>query len=99
MAMVCLVVMPAYAQEDKKEAGLSARETKAQAEKNVQIANINALRNQELRVGVLQQVLNEEGAKLMQMQAVFCDQYKLDVDKFRAGKYQYDTKTGKFAEK
>ena len=63
------------------------------------ISNLNALRNQELRVAVLQQLVNEETAKLLQVQAIFSDQYKLDPDKLRAGAYTYDEKAGKFVEK
>jgi len=67
-------------------------------EKNLLVSNINAMRNQEMRVMVLQQLLNEEYAKLVQMQAVFCDQYKLNPEKFRTGKYTFDDKTGEFIE-
>ncbi|MFA4888787.1 MAG: hypothetical protein WC628_04350 [Candidatus Omnitrophota bacterium] len=62
------------------------------------IANINGMRNAEIRVAVMQQILNEEASKLMNIQAVFCDRYKLDVDKFRKGLYIYDDKAGKFVE-
>jgi len=98
VAVFCLPAMPLTAQQDKG-VDLNPEEAKVQAEKNVQIANINAVRNQEVRTAVIQQIVNEETAKLMQMQAVFCDQYKLDIEKFRAGKYIYDSKTGKFSEK
>ncbi len=37
--------------------------------------------------------------KRVEMEAVFCDHYNLDPDKYRAGKYQYDANTGKFIEK
>lgn len=74
-------------------------QTAKQQEKDVLIANINTLRNQEVRVAILQQLLNEEVAKLRQVQAVFCDQYKLDPEKFRAGLYIYDEAEGKFVEK
>ena len=65
-------------------------------QKELLVANINNLRNQELRVAILQQLLNEEVAKLRNMQAVFCDAYKLDVEKFRLGQYRYDEGQGKF---
>jgi len=65
-------------------------------QKELLVANINNLRNQELRVAILQQLLNEEVAKLRNIQAVFCDAYKLDVDKFRQGLYRYDERQGKF---
>ena len=68
----------------------------ARQEKELLVANINNLNNQQLRVAVLQQLLNEEVAKLRNVQAVFCDQYKLDIEKFRMGLYRYDDKQGKF---
>jgi hypothetical protein len=67
-------------------------------EKEMLIANLNNLRNQELRVAVLQQLLNEAFVQLRNLQAVFCDAYKLDVEKFRQGLYRYDDKEGKFFE-
>lgn len=70
-----------------------------QQERDMLIANINALRNQEVRVAVLQQLLNEEIARLRQVQAVFCDQYKLDPEKFRTGLYIYDETQEKFIER
>jgi hypothetical protein len=69
-----------------------------QEQKDLLVTNINNMRTQELRVLVLQQLLNEEAAKLRNLQSVFCDQYKLDVDKFRKGLYRYDDATGKFNE-
>jgi len=62
------------------------------------IANLNGMRNQELRVAILQQLLNEESGKLLNIQAVFCDRYRLDVEKWRNGLYRYDEKQGKFVE-
>ncbi len=67
-------------------------------EKELLIANLNNLRNQELRVAVLQQLLNEAFVQLRNLQAVFCDTYKLDVEKFRQGLYRYDEKEAKFVE-
>jgi hypothetical protein len=78
---------------------VAQEKTKAQREKDVLIANIVALRNKETRVTVLQQLLNDEMNGLRRMQAVFCDQYKLDLNKFRAGQYVYDEEKGKFVEK
>jgi len=69
-----------------------------QQEKDLLIANINAMRTQELRVAVLKQLSDEESAKLQGIQAAFCDKYKLDVNKFREGLYRYDDKAGKFIE-
>ena len=70
-----------------------------QPEKDMVVADVNALRNQEVRVSVLQQLLDEQTAKLRQMEAVFCDEYDLDLEKYRAGKYQYDVSTGNFSER
>jgi hypothetical protein len=70
--------------------------SQADQEKELLIANINNMRNQEIRAAVLQQLLNEEIAKLRNVQALFCDKYQLDVDKFRQGMYRYDEKAGKF---
>lgn len=92
-------VLPAWTEETKKEEEKVEMERKVQSEKDILVANINALHNQETRVTVLQQLLNDETAKLRQMEAVFCDQYNLALERYRAGKYQYDAKTGKFIEK
>jgi len=70
-----------------------------QQEKQILVNNFSALQNQEARVLVLQQLLNREISELRQMQAIFCDQYNLSVEKWRAGGYQYDMKEGKFIEK
>ncbi len=92
--IVCGIVMGtvSFAQEVQEK-------TREQKEKDVLISNIIALRNKEARVAVLQQLLNEEVNSLSQMQAVFCDQYKLSPDKFRAGEYVYDEKEGKLTER
>jgi len=81
----------ALAQED-------VQQTPEQQQKDLLITNIVALRNQEARVIVLQQLLNEEISELRRTQAVFCDQYNLNLDTFRAGLYRYDETTGKFVE-
>ncbi|MDP3732848.1 MAG: hypothetical protein Q8R31_07515 [Candidatus Omnitrophota bacterium] len=81
--------------EEAKEPALTPVET-ARQEQELLIANINNMRNQELRVTVLQQLLNEEVTKLRNLQAVFCDTYKLDIEKFRMGQYRYDERQGKF---
>ena len=75
------------------------QKTQEEMQRDVLIANITALRNQELRVAVLQQLMDEETAQLMRMQAIFSDQYNLDTGKFRAGMYIYDEKAGKFVER
>ena len=81
--------------EEAKQPAPTPVET-ARQEKEVLVANINNLNNQQLRVAVLQQLLNEEVAKLRNTQAVFCDAYKLDIEKFRMGQYRYDDRQGKF---
>ena len=83
---------PAQAQAATTGAIASAQE------KEVLITDITNLRNQDLRVAVLGQVLNEEIAKLRDVQTAFCGKYKLDVEKFRQGLYRYDEKQGKFVE-
>ena len=67
-------------------------------EKQVMIGSLRAMQNQEVRVLVLQDLFNREAADLRQTQAVFCDQYKLDLEKWRKGLYRYDTKQDKFVE-
>ncbi len=62
------------------------------------VNDLAVMQNVELRVIVLQQVLNREVAELRQVQAVFCDAYKLDVEKWRKGLYRYDEKQSKFIE-
>lgn len=62
------------------------------------VANITDMRNQELRVAVLGQLLNEEIAKLRNVQTTFCNKYKLDIEKFRQGLYRYDEQQAKFVE-
>ena len=81
--------------EEAKQPVATPVET-ARQEKEVLVANINNLNNQQLRVAVLQQLLNEEVGKLRNIQAVFCDAYKLDIEKFRQGLYRYDEMQGKF---
>jgi len=67
-------------------------------EKDQLIANLNGMRNQEVRVIILQQLLNEEVGKLNAVQESFCKSYKLDVDKLRKGLYRYDDTKGMFVE-
>jgi len=98
VALLCATPVLAKDNKGKEEAKQTAptQVETARQEKELLIANINNMRNQELRVAVLQQLLNEEVAKLRNVQAVFCDQYKLDIEKFRMGLYRYDDKQGKF---
>ncbi len=83
----------------KKETAKPSQKTSAEAArqgKEALIAGVNNMRNQEIRVAVLQQLLNEEIAKLRNIQEAFCKQFKLDVEKFRQGLYRYDEQQGKF---
>lgn len=108
LALLC--VQPVFAKakdkaKDKKEAKQPAQSL-AQAgqmdlvkqEKDILIVNITNMRNQELRVAVLQQLLTEASAMLDNVQAAFCNQYKLDIQKLRQGLYRYDEKENKFVE-
>ncbi|MCK5306067.1 MAG: hypothetical protein KAJ66_02955 [Candidatus Omnitrophica bacterium] len=107
MLMVTILSTPALARERKqdkksdaaKQVEIKVPSQEAKQEKDILVANINAMRNREIKVAVLQQLLNEEIANLRQMQAVFCDQYKLDPDKFRSGLYIYDEEKTKFVER
>jgi len=60
--------------------------------------NIAALRAKQARAAILKQLLDEELADLRQMQAVFCDQYNLDINKFRAGLYRFNEEKAMFEE-
>lgn len=105
LALLCCSSVVLAKPEEKKKAETKAPEAiqmpqldRVKQEKEILIANINNMRNQELRVAILQQLLNEEMGKLRNTEAVFCDQYKLDIDKFRQGLYLYDDKQAKFVE-
>lgn len=107
MGILCAAAVTAIA-ADNKDAGRS----KDQAPPAVQnqtlppqdqarqrlMNDLGLMQNQEVRVIVLQQLLNREAADLRQSQAVFCDTYKLDVEKWRKGLYRYDEKQAKFIE-
>ena len=82
--------------EDKKAAVPSAP-TEEQRLQQVK-ANVAALNLQEVTVQVLGMEYQKELASMQQMQAVFCDTYKLDLNKFRQRKYRFDEKTGTFIE-
>lgn len=66
--------------------------------KQALINNFNIMRNQELRVILLQQMLNEEVMKLNGLQEQFCRLYNLDINKLRQGLYRYDDAQEKFVE-
>jgi len=110
MAICFLFVNPVLAKDPKADKAVKGQakvnlaapaevtpETRQQ-QKDLLIANINNMRNQEVRVAVLQQLLNEEIAKLRNVQEAFCSQYKLDAEKLRKGFYRYDEKEEKFVE-
>ena len=102
LVLVALLCATPACAKDKKKGEEKAKQPAAtpvetvRQEKELLVANINNLNNQQLRVAVLQQLLNEEVAKLRNTQAVFCDAYKLDIEKFRTGQYRYDDAKGKF---
>ncbi len=85
-------------EETKQAVKPLAQVDKAKQEKEALITNITVLRNQELRVAILQQLLNEELAKLRDVQTAFCNKYKLDIEKLRKDLYRYDEKENKFIE-
>lgn len=81
--------------EKKKEAPVDAQK---QALVQQVKQNLAALSYQEATAAVLGAQYQKELNNLQQMQAVFCDNHKLDVAKFRQGKYRFDEKEGKFVE-
>ena len=70
----------------------------SEAERNQISGQIQEFKKLEIRIIVLQQMINEQAAVLHQKQALFCDSHKLDVEKMRKGLYQFDSKTGTFSE-
>lgn len=103
LALVCVNTAVLLAKDSNKTKAAEVENQapavdKEKQEKDMLIANINNLRNQELRVTILQQILNEEIAKWRNSEAVFADQYKLDLEKFRKGAYKFDDKSGKIVE-
>lgn len=95
MLICCGAALAADKKDDKAK---DQPATAAQQEKDSLAANIGHMRAQELRVAVLQQLHNEELAKLRSIQEAFCAKYKLDIEKFRKGLYRYDENKGKFVE-
>ena len=91
-------VVPAFAATTKTTSPAPAVKSANSPEKDQLIANLNNMRNQEVRVIILQQLINEEAGKLNAVQESFCKTYKLDVDKLRKGLYRYDDNQGKFVE-
>ena len=78
--------------------GLSNAGGTQEQKKQTLINNFNTMRNQELRVILLQQMLNEEVTKLGNLQEQFCKLYNLDINKLRQGLYRYDDAQEKFVE-
>jgi hypothetical protein len=96
--LAVLSAAPAFAKENPQvKPVLTGPVEEARQEKETLAVNINNLRALEMRVAVLQQLFNEEVTKLRVAQAVFCEKYKLDLDKFRLGLYRYDEAQGKFS--
>ncbi len=96
-----LVGVNVWAAEEKKPAApAAATPTEEQRKAFIQQVKANAagMNLQEVTVQVLGMQYQKELNNLQQMQAVFCDSYKLDVNKFRQGRYRFDEKTGKFNE-
>ena len=104
--MVCMVLVfltgfsgAAYSASDAaKLTAPVADKGISEADRNLVASQIEGFKQLEIRILVLQQVVSEQVAILQQRQALFCDVYKLNVEKMRKGLYQYDTKTGKFSE-
>ena len=107
LGVLCVFTVVVARSADNKEAD-KAKDTVPTEQKQAlspqdqakqQVVNdLGLMQNQEVRVIVLQQVLSREAAELRQSQAVFCDSYKLDVEKWRKGLYRYDEKQAKFVE-
>lgn len=100
LAVALLCVQAPLLAKDKgaTQKGQAAAMDPVKQKQEALIGNINVMRNQELKVAVLQQLFNEEVEKLKNFQTAFCNEYKLDVDKFRKGLYRYDEKQSKFVE-
>ncbi|OGX46532.1 MAG: hypothetical protein A3G38_04640 [Omnitrophica WOR_2 bacterium RIFCSPLOWO2_12_FULL_51_8] len=93
---VLFSIAPALAKKEKSEAQVVSVATPEA--KQALMNDVNSIRTFELRVAILQQLLNEEVAKLRGSEESFCGKYKLNVEKFRKGLYRYDDALGKFVE-
>ena len=102
LMVVASFTVGAFAAEKEKkkepEAAAAKAPTTEEQQKQLLVNNVQAMQNQEARVVVLQQLLEREVGTLRQMQALFCDQYKLDSDKWRKGLYRFSPESGKFEE-
>ncbi len=95
---VLFSVTPAFAKKAKPAAPAPAASIATPEQKQALVNDINSIRTFELRVAILQQLLNEEVAKLRSTEENFCVKYKLNVEKFRKGLYRFDDAAGKFIE-
>lgn len=103
VSLVTLFAPPVWAAEPAKEKAKPPPAAEAQDQPREQFLaqarrNIGALNFQEVTVQILAAQYQKELNNLQQMQAVFCDTYKLDVTKFRQGRYRFDEKQAKFVE-
>lgn len=92
LTAVGLEVVPAFAQE-RQQAPSQAEAALQQLQ-----TELNALEMQRMTVTVLQLQLTKELNAWRQMEAVFCDKYGLNVDKWRKQLYRFDPKENKFVE-
>ena len=99
ICVFAIVAMASVVYAQAKAPATPQATSPADQAKQTLVNNFSALQNQEARVIVLQQLMNREIGELRQMQAVFCDQYSLNLDRWRNGGYQYDMKEGKFIER
>lgn len=89
---------PAAKSADKPAPAVSAADGLAPAPITQMKQEMGALNLQGVTVQVLAMQYQKEMNNLQQMQTVFCEAHKLDVAKFRQGKYRYNEKEGQFVE-
>lgn len=61
--------------------------------------NYANLERQNVVVTVLANQYNKELTELQRMEAIFCDHYKISVDKWRKGLYEWSSEKKEFIEK
>ncbi len=100
IAAILSIGLPAVWAQDVSAAQTDEQAQQEQLKKQMDILrnNVAALQGKQARVAVLRQLLEEELSDLRQMQAVFCDQYNLNPDKFRAGLYRFNEELNRFEE-
>jgi hypothetical protein len=96
LALICAGA--ALAKDEKRPQAQTAAPAANPKEREALATSIINLQAQVLRVNVLQQLLNEETAKLRSTETAFAKQHKLDVEKLRQGLYVFDAQQGKFIE-